>query len=204
LSPHNHPDNEVLFSYAAGTLRPGFDLVVAVHLERCGSCRGAVASFEAAAAELIDDCPPAGMSPAALSATLARLDDEEPVGPPPAPGPLSDRLPLGRKRRLLPGAWSAPVKVAHAAEDRVYVVRLARGNVLKHGHAGPEFGCVLTGSLIDGDTVFGPGDFMAHDERHNHHPRVHGDDPCMCLFATTGRLKVDGFIRRVMQHLADV
>ena len=96
------------------------------------------------------------------------------------------------------------MNVQHGADDRVSVVCLTRGNVLKHGHAGPEFGCVLTGSLIDDGTVFGPGDFMAHDERRNHHPRVHGDDTCMCLFATTGRLKVDGLIRRVMQHLANV
>ena len=50
MSVRHHPADAVLADYASGALKPGFDLVVAAHLERCPVCRATVRLFEDAKA----------------------------------------------------------------------------------------------------------------------------------------------------------
>ena len=39
VTPRHHPSEATLAQYVAGTLRPGFDVVVAAHLSTCAHCR---------------------------------------------------------------------------------------------------------------------------------------------------------------------
>lgn len=201
--PLHHPDAETLAAYAAGALEPGFGLVVGVHLEGCAACRQRVAAYEAHSGAALDALPDAPLGADALHATLSRLDDAP--APTPQPTSILQRLPLKPRKWLAPGVWVAAVDTPHAPDNRVYVLSVAPGMpTARHQHSGAEFCTVLSGAFRDDQGEFGPGDFAAADGDYEHQPIVVGDEPCLCLFATEGRLKPRGLIGRMVFRYADV
>ena len=205
MSPQHHPADDILTAYAAGALEPGFGLVVGAHLEACAHCRARAASFEAISGAALVDLPEADIAPGALAKVMARLDE----GPPPAVGidtrPLLERLPLRPKRWVAPGVWVAAVETPHARDNRVYILSVGPGMpTARHEHAGAEFCTVLKGAYRDEVGRFAAGDFAAAYGEFNHQPVVDGDETCVCLFATEGRLKPQGLIGRIAFGFADV
>ncbi len=205
-SPLHHPADAVLAAYAAGTLRPGFDLVVAAHLEGCPACRRTVRLFEAAGGELLAEAPPTDVSPDALARLLARVEQPSEAAPAIDRRPLHQRLPLKPRRYLAPGVWVQPIDVPHAREDRVYFLRVAANlKGFRHGHSGTEFTTVISGALNDDGVIFRPGDFIECDTELVHQPVVEPDDGgCLCLAATEGPLRTSGLFDRVLQAVAGV
>lgn len=204
MSSHHHPADDVLTAYAAGALDPGFGLVVAAHLDSCAQCRARVGVFEAASGAALERLPEANVAPDALAKVMARLDD----APPRAAidtRPFRDRLPLKRRKWVAPGVWVAAVDTPHAPDNRVYVLSVAPGMpTARHEHSGAEFCTVLSGSFRDEVGLFQAGDFAAAYGDFNHQPVVEGDEACVCLFATEGRLKPQGLIGRIAFGFADV
>ena len=205
MNPRHHPSETTLAAYAAGTLRKGFGLVVAAHLERCAKCREEVRALEATGGALMDELPGAELAPDALDALLARLDEPAPVQAPRKPGSLIERLELGKRRYAAPGFWVAPVDTPRELSDRIYLLNAPpRAATAKHTHEGLEFTYVVAGALNDNGEVFTAGDFIECDASNEHRPTVHGDEACLCLFATEGRLKPASWIGGLAFAIADV
>jgi putative transcriptional regulator len=205
VNPRHHPSVDVLAAYAAGTHEPGFGLVVGAHVETCADCRSRVSAFETSSGAALNELPHAELGPEALAQTLARLDQYAPVAVSTDARPLLGRLWLKPKRWVAPGVWVAAVDTPHAAENRVYVLSVAKGMVsARHAHSGAEYCTVLKGAYRDEIGTFAAGDFAAADCDLNHQPIVEGDEACVCLFATEGRLKPQGWIGRLAFALADV
>lgn len=205
MNPRHHPSSDVLAAYAAGTHEPGFGLVVGAHVEACAACRARVGGFEASSGAALNELPQAELKPDALAQTLARLEQTVPGAVNIDTRPLLERLPLKAKRWVAPGVWVAAVDTPHAAENRVYVLSVAKGMVAaRHEHAGAEYCTVLKGAYHDEIGVFAAGDFAAAESELNHQPIVEGDEACVCLFATEGRLKPQNWIGRLVFALADV
>ena len=80
----------------------------------------------------------------------------------------------------------------------------AGGLTARHEHVGAEFCTVLKGAYRDELGVFAAGDFAAAYGEFNHQPVVHGEETCICLFATEGRLKAQGLLGRLAFAFADV
>ncbi|MEQ1492515.1 MAG: ChrR family anti-sigma-E factor [Terricaulis sp.] len=204
MSPQHHPSDDVLTGYVAGALEPGFGLVAAAHIEVCAHCRARVGAFEAASGAALEALPQETISRDALSNVLARLD---------APAqPINvdyrsfvERLPLKPKKWLAPGVWVAGVNTPHAPQNRVYLLSVAAGGLTaRHEHSGAEFCTVLSGAYRDELGLFAAGDFAAAEGDLNHQPVVQGDEACVCLFATEGRLKPQGLLGRLAFAYADV
>ena len=205
MTPRHHASDEILTGYAAGALEPGFGLVVAAHVEACASCRSRVTALEAASGAALSDLPASEVSPDALVQVMSRLD--APLAPAAAPDtrPLLQRLPLKPRKWVAPGVWAAAVDTPHAPRNRVYVLSVGPGMpTAQHSHSGAEFCTVLQGAYRDALGVFSAGDFAAADSDLEHRPMVEGDQPCICLFATEGRLKPRGLIGQIAFRLADV
>lgn len=205
MSPRHHPSADILAGYASGALEPGFGLVVAAHVEVCAHCRAHVRGMEGASGAALEALPQADVAPDALERVLSRLDAA------PAPRlaadtrPLIERLPLKKRNWVAPGVWVAAVDVPHARDNRVYLLSVAPGMpTARHSHSGAEFCTVLKGAFRDEVGVFAGGDFAAAESDLNHQPVVEGDEDCVCLFATEGRLKAHGMIGRLAFALADV
>lgn len=205
MNPRHHPSAEILAAYASGTHEPGFGLVVGAHVEGCTECRARVSAFEASSGAALNELPQTELAPDALAQTLARLDEPAPAQTSVDRRPLLERLPLKGKRWVAPGVWVAAVDTPHAPENRVYVLSVAKGMVsARHEHSGAEYCTVLKGAYRDEIGTFAAGDFAAADDDLNHQPIVSGDEACVCLFATEGRLKPKGWIGRLAFTLADV
>ena len=204
MSPQHHPADDVLTAYAAGALEPGFGLVVGAHLEACACCRARVGALEATSGAALADLPESEIAPDALAKVMARLDE------PSAPVAIDtrrliDRLPLKPKRWVAPGVWVAAVETPHARDNRVYILSVAPGMpTARHEHTGAEYCTVLQGAYRDEVGRFATGDFAAAYGEFNHQPVVDGDQTCVCLFATEGRLKPQGLLGRIAFGFADV
>lgn len=119
--------------------------------------------------------------------------------------PLLERLPLGPRKWVAPGVWVASVETPHAPDNRVYLLSVAPGMpTARHEHSGAEFCTVLKGAFRDESGLYSAGDFAATDEDVDHQPVVVGDEDCVCLFATEGRLKARGVLGRLAFAYANV
>lgn len=204
MKPAHHPSADILAAYAAGALEPGFGLVTAAHIEQCAACQARVRSFEAISGDALAALPAAAVDGDALSNVMRRLD-AKPAAPVFDQRPLLERLPLHHKKWVAPGVWVAAVDTPHAPDNRVYLLRVGKGAATaRHSHSGAEFCTILKGAYRDELGVFRAGDFAAADGELNHQPVVEGDEECICLFATEGRLKPQGWIGRIAFDLAGV
>jgi putative transcriptional regulator len=205
VSPRHHPSDDILTAYTAGALEPGFGLVVGAHIEVCARCRARVGVFEAASGLALQDLPQADVGADALTHVLARLGEQAPAAAPAERKPFIERLSLKPKKWVAPGVWVAGVNTPHAPDNRVYLLSVAAGGLTaRHEHSGAEFCAVLKGAYRDELGVFAAGDFAAAESDLNHQPIVHGDETCVCLFATEGRLKAQGMLGRLAFRYADV
>ncbi len=205
MSPRHHPADDVLAAYTAGALEPGFGLVVVAHVEMCAACRARVAALEAASGAALAELPQADVAADALTNVMARLNDAPASSAKADTRPILERLPLKPRKWVATGVWVAAVDTLHAPQTRVSVLSVGPGMpTARHEHSGAEFCTVLTGAYRDELGVFAAGDFAAAEGEFNHQPMVEGEEACVCLFATEGRLKPQGLIGRVAFALADV
>ena len=135
----HHPSPEILAEYAGGALHAGAMLVVACHIETCAVCRSEVSLWEGTGGALLEDATPETLSDGALERMMARLDGAEPVmirHPVPhfldrfdLPAPLKGRA-IGRRRRVTPNIWFAPVDMPDGGSARTYLVYAGQSTVL--------------------------------------------------------------------------
>jgi putative transcriptional regulator len=205
MNPKHHPSADILTAYASGALEPGFGLVVGAHIEACAACQARVANMEAASGAALADLPEAAIGADALTQTMARLGSAERPAATQDARPLIERLPLKPRKWVAPGVWVAAVDTPHAPQNRVYLLSVGPGMpTARHSHTGAEFCTVLTGAYRDELDVFAAGDFAAAESDLNHQPFVEGDEACICLFATEGRLRPQGLLGKLAFSLADV
>lgn len=205
MSGQHHPSADILAAYASGVLEPGFGLVVAAHVDSCAQCRRQVASYEAISGDALRDVDDAAMGEDALSRVMSRLDGAALEKLAVDRRPFAERLTLKPRKWVAPGVWVAAVETPHARTNRVYVLSVAPGMpTARHEHSGAEFCTVLKGAYRDELGLFRAGDFAATDHDVNHQPVVQGDEACVCLFATEGRLQPQGLLGRLAFAYADV
>jgi putative transcriptional regulator len=205
VSPRHHPSDEILTAYVAGALEPGFGLVVGAHVEACAHCRARARTFEAVSGAALSTLPEADIGAGALANVMARLDEGAPVETATDGRSFIERLPLKPKKWVAPGVWVAGVNTPHAPQNRVYLLSVAAGGLTaRHEHSGAEFCTVLKGAYRDELGRFAAGDFAAAESELNHQPVVEGDEACVCLFATEGRLKAQGLLGRLAFAYANV
>ncbi len=202
-SPSHHPSFETLAAFGAGTQRLGFDVVTAVHVRGCRQCQRQIAAIEEFGGMSLAASEPLALGDEALAATLARLDATAPAATPART--LDDIMASAKRRWVAPGVWVAPLDTPHDRQDRVYLLNVNPGAATAHHtHAGLEFTQVMKGALNDEGVVYAAGDFCERDQTHAHRPEIVGNEPCLCLFATRGRLKATGLFGRIGFALADV
>ena len=207
----HHPSDLTLARLAAGTLGAGPQLVVATHLSGCSQCRGELRSFEAALGAMLDAAPPAHLSQDAFAQALRRLDEAAPYSEPAPPVVHPDLPPplnaydLGPWRLVRPGFRWRRLMLPKSPDANVIMLKVAAGQpVPHHGHTGTEYTQVLTGSFSDALGQYRAGDCMEMDEEVDHQPVVDRDGECVCLAAIEGRLRLNGWVGRLIQPLIGI
>jgi putative transcriptional regulator len=207
----HHPSDLTVARLAAGTLGAGPQLVVATHLSGCPQCRGRLRSFEAVGGAMLDGASPALLSPDAFTRALSRLDatdqraDPVPrVLHPDLPPPLNE-YDIGPWRSVRPGFRWRRLTLPESPKANVIMLKVAAGqSVPHHGHSGTEYTQVLVGSFTDSLGQYCAGDCIEMDEEVNHRPVVDEDGECVCLAAVVGRLRLSGWIGRLIQPLIGI
>jgi putative transcriptional regulator len=201
----HHPSDATLIAYAAGSLPVLHAQVMAVHLSACPHCRSELRRLEAIGGALLEELPPASLRPDALSRTLGRLD-EAPLGPESAAVPVTlAALAVGRWWWLGPGIRLMPLHRRDATGTRLDLIRVAPGMALPgHGHTGLETACILQGAYSDATGDYAVYDFAEGDGALDHTPIASPGVDCICLIATTGRLRGHTWLARLVQPLIGV
>jgi len=204
---HHHPSEAMLMSYALGNLSAGFALAVETHLTYCSQCRRDVALMAELGGTLIEEVAPQDMAATAFDDVLAMIEGNDapaPVtqklafgpsyhGADPLPGPLGSfgagpMEALGFKKRA-PGIANYPLM---KEQDGTFsrLLRIEGGkSVPHHTHNGIELTVLLAGSYHDEVSVYGPGDFVEHDDTVQHQPIAGMGEDCICLGVTEGPLR---------------
>ena len=206
MSVTHHPSPELLAGFAAGTLDAGEHLAVAVHASGCSTCRRLLRAIEGIGGSTLESIETAPMKAGAFEAVAAKLDRSPPQPSAPADSFADDDLPeilrhyrIGRRRRVAPGVSMRPIELPGPSRSRAFLLRSNPGTrMLEHTHTGTELTCVLRGSFSHEGGRFGPGDFDFGDETLDHQPIVGDGEPCLCLVAMTGDLRMNGFFGRLI------
>ena len=205
-----HPTDETLTAFAAGSLDEGRSIVVAAHTEMCDRCRGWLAIVENIGGVLLSDLPPTAMANDSLSRVLTRIDRGEIIKPRHSELSLPSDLamlpraarsyPIGRWRWMGPGVHWRPIEVPTDHGARVFLLKSAPGTKMPHHtHTGTELTLVLSGAFSHAGGHFGPGDIDEADDTVEHQPIVAPGEDCICLVAMEGKLHLLGAIGRLLQ-----
>ncbi len=207
MTPSRMPSEELLAAYANGTISAPEAVVVAAHLAMRPAHDAWVRQLQTVGGELLDNTAPAAMSEQSLTRTLSMLDafttevkQQQPLNDmSELPEPLR-RYALGRWRWVGPGIRVRDVHAPRDGDTRVILLKINPGcETPKHTHGGVELTCVITGAYATETQRFDVGDLEEADSDVLHQPRVISDEPCLCVVALDGQIRINGWIGRLMQ-----
>jgi putative transcriptional regulator len=184
---------------------------VAAHLAYCAACRLQSRELEALGGSLLQELAPVPMSGGALDAALLKLDGITPFERPARPG-SRDGTPSVLRRYI--GGDLADVRWRQVGPRLAYVPLLRHGNVIArllrgapgsetgpHRHAGLEYTLVLRGGFSDETGSYAPGDLQVMEGEMRHNPVADADADCINLAVTTGPLKFESLLQRIVAPL---
>ncbi len=208
--PSFHPQEELLLSYATGSLREPLALLVATHLALCPSCRREVERLEAVGGTLIDELEPVAIDDRTLADLLARLQDpavDRPAVPRARSEAVEQRLPRPLRDYLADGLDGLPWKSMGAIKRaellkgfpgfKTHMMRIKAGTAMPwHTHEGQELTLVLDGGFTDGERHYVAGDVATADPTVSHRPVADPGEDCLCLAVTDAPLRLTGPLGR--------
>lgn len=199
--------DERLLDYASGSMTAPEALVVAAHLTFHPDASRLARRLEDVGGRLLDDIEPSPVAADALNRVMARAEAD--AGEVKARPPLNDmpQLPAPLRRHALgPWRWMGPgVRVRDVlgprhGDCRVILLEIQPGcKTPRHTHCGIELTCVLSGAYATDTDEYGVGDLEEADEATLHQPRVVSDEPCLCVAALDGQIRLDGWLGLLMQ-----
>jgi putative transcriptional regulator len=208
----NHPADDLLAAYSAGSLPLSPALCVSAHLEHCDSCLQELQQLNRVGSELMLQLEPAPASDRLKQNLLDRLDSlvDEPAEQPSAGG---RSIPRCLRQFIDSDYQSLKWKRVSTAIQRVELCRDSNGarvellkirpggSAVTHSHLGDEYTVILEGSFSDEHGLYGKGDFLVKGDGDRHTPVATLDRECICLAVTEGPVQLTGFFGRLLNPL---
>ena len=208
----NHPYDELLTAYSAGSLPLSQALCISAHLEHCQSCGQKLQRLNRVGSQMMQQLKPAPASADLKNQLLDRLDSlteeqapvESKASEPDSSIPRCLRQFIESRYEDLP--WKRVSTDIHSVElcrdsngARVELLKIRPGgSATTHTHLGDEYTVILEGSFSDESGLYGQGDFMVKGARDKHTPVATRDRECICLAVTEGPIQFTGFISRLL------
>jgi len=222
MTASHHPSEDLLLSYASGSLDESSSILVATHLALCPSCRSAVSLAEDLGGELFDEIEPVAMSNDSLNSVLSFLEENPDCDENDSrlltatlskdfesfPQPLKSYL--SSTDNSLEWRWLGPgvraMRIAHQSEGpKISLLRISPGKKMPmHGHSSDEMTMVLSGGYSDAIGQFARGDVEVADNELVHQPVSDPGEECICLVVTKGELRPTGVIPRILQSFVSI
>lgn len=216
----HHPKAETLAAFAAGNLDEARGVVIATHLTLCEKCRLSVRDFQAVGGACLEAIDPIAMNDSALQSFWARAGRQEQAAVPvsthaandfaldathPLAAYLSGGLDSIRWRPFGPGLSQHIIPAEGYRPGALRLLRIMPGvQIPRHTHSAEELTLILRGSYTDEVGDFAYGDLADLDGEVLHAPLATGDEPCICLIATSAPLRFKTLVGRVMQPFVGV
>ena len=220
----NHPSSAVLLDHVAGTLSFAHSCIVSTHVLCCSTCQDTISFLEKTGNLLLAGVqtvePPSSLLERCLSSIAqdqasranTRTAGSEAktrcvVGDTVLPPPLESLKPT-RLRWLAPGIRHSTLW--RDERSTLHFIRVRAGVMLPaHRHRGLELTCVLSGAYQDDGKLYTVGDVSEEEDDGDDHPRREQDhlvvaeppEDCVCIMATTGRLRFSGWMARLLQPI---
>ncbi len=218
MNPKHHPGDDLLMSYAAGSLEEPLALVIATHLALCPRCRDEVARLEALGGAMLEHQDGTPLADDGVERILARLDEPEEAAPAAPSGDVVDidaRVPRPLRDYLATGidqlewkSFRGLEKVELMTEANGFHTRLMRikpGTAMPaHTHEGTELTLVLAGGFSDASGHFARGDVAECDASVDHQPIADPGEDCICLAVTDAPLRLTGPVGRLLNPFLDI
>jgi len=206
----NHPYDELLSAYSAGSLPLSQAMCISAHLEHCQDCAQKLQRLNHVGSELMQKLKPSRASDELKQKLLNMLDslpEDEPKGEPSRQDPRVPRcLHQFVKRGYDDLNWKRVSADIHSVElcrdingAKVELLKIKPGgSATTHTHMGDEYTVILEGSFSDETGLYGRGDFLVKNETDKHTPVATQDRECICLAVTEGPIQFTGFMHRLL------
>lgn len=228
MSVSHHLTSETIQDYAAGSLTPAMETLVACHLTVCSHCRkraeladqvggslfehGQSEQVALSAAELLRRAAafPEHSAPSAASGAdddATRDNSFTPMSgvPRPLARLLPDRLEELDWSRIAPGIKQFNLSDQHRSQGAFKLLHLNPGVVLsEHSHNDRELTYIVRGSYQDSIGRFKAGDIADLDDDILHQPVVDTNEPCIALIATQSPVRYSGILGKIMQPFVGI
>lgn len=208
----NHPYDELLTTYSAGSLPLSQALCISTHLEHCPSCVQKLQRLNRVGSQMMQQLKPSPASAELKSRLLDRLDSltEEQIPAETNANESDSTIPRCLRQFIESGyedlPWRRVSTDIHSVElcrdsngARVELLKIRPGgSATTHTHLGDEYTVILEGSFSDESGLYGQGDFMVKSSQDKHTPVATRDRECICLAVTEGPIQFTGFISRLL------
>ena len=216
----NHPQQELMAAYSAGSLPLSQALCISTHLEHCPECVRKLQRLNHVGSELMQQLKPAPASSELKDKLFARLDSltedfatEGPVTEDSAQQidqETGSSVPKCLRQFVSDGfdklQWkrvSADIQRVELCRDsngaRVELLKIRPGgSAISHTHLGDEYTVILEGAFSDESGLYGEGDFLFRDNSDEHTPVATQHRECLCLAVTEGPIQFTGVFSRLL------
>ncbi len=207
----------LLLDYAAGSLDPALEMIIAAHLTLSPAARRYVAACEAVGGSMMsEDCNPASLSAGCLESMLAKIDCLEAACAEiedcpdccveccePIPQPIARLFPAEERHTL---KWKHALGGMHwvsrridGASGNIRMIRADPGFVMPHHmHRGMEITLVLDGAIEDDTGRYVRGDLFIMEAGSHHEQIADRDAGCLCFSVNTLPIRFTGFFTRFL------
>lgn len=207
---NNHPYDELLAAYSAGSLPLSQALCVSAHLENCVSCSKQLQRLNRLGSQLMQQLKPARASEQLKNKLLDSLDSLTDEAPEHEPDKVDPSIPRCL-HQFIDGSYD-DLRWKRVSAD-IYSVELCRdsngakvellkikpgGSATTHTHLGDEYTVILEGSFSDEEGLYQRGDFMVKGANDQHTPVATKDRECICLAVTEGPIQFTGPVSRLL------
>ncbi|HKJ53691.1 MAG TPA: ChrR family anti-sigma-E factor [Gammaproteobacteria bacterium] len=209
----NHPIDELLAAYSAGSLPLSQALCISAHMEHCSSCVQKLQQLNRIGSELMQRLEPSPPSEGLKQDLLDRLESLTEDRGPAHPTTINASIPRCLRQFVNNGyqdlRWKRVSPDIHSVElcrdsngARVELLKIRPGgSASTHTHLGDEYTVILEGSFSDEYGVYHKGDFLVKDSSDRHTPVATQDRECICLAVTEGPVQLTGFFGRLLNPL---
>lgn len=211
----HHASTETLAAFAAGHLDEARMVVVATHLDLCSHCRTQADDMEALGGACLELIEPVAMSEDALKTFWKIAEHSQPSVQEASTCADNDQLPESAKslsaylkgglenvnwRPVAPGVSQSILPAEGYRKDALRLLKINPGTKIPaHSHGDHELTLILRGAYKDDIGGFEVGDLADLDGSHSHSPQACGDEPCICLIATSAPLMFKSMVGKVIQ-----
>ena len=207
---NNHPFDELLTAYSAGSLPLSQALCISAHLEHCHDCAQKLQHLNHVGSELMQKLKPSQASDDLKSRLLDMLDSLPEDRPDDESRRQDPRVPRCLHQFVEHGYdelnWKRVSADIHSVElcrdsngAKVELLKIRPGgSATTHTHLGDEYTVILEGSFSDESGLYGRGDFVVKNESDKHTPVATQDRECICLAVTEGPIQFTGFVHRLL------